>query len=222
MSISQLNMAFNDSTIKGNEKLLMIVLADFASENGISFPSWNSLITKTCMSRGAISKWLNILVEKGLLLKKHRKRKNGSNSSNKYLIYPKYNVPNLDEEEYIEFGDLLGHSSEVELHHSSEVELQSEPSLSNHHSKASKNEAGVIFETIWIEYTLKFLTKKKKRGGGSKQIAKKNFNNLINKYTIQDIKALVVKEYKLDYNRDLQRVFSLQSMKQFVEDREVA
>lgn len=79
--------------------------------------------------------------------------------------------------------------------------------------------AGGIFEAIWKQYSLQFLGKEQNRRGGDKQKAKKGFINLYGKYSVQDIKALVVNEYKIDYNRDLQRVFTLNSMKQFIEDR---
>lgn len=226
MSIKQLNMAFKDTDIKGNEKLLMIALADFSNDSGVSFPSWNSLIEKTSMSKGSISKWLIVLEGKGLLYRVNRKRKSGANSSNKYLIYPRLNYDLMDEEEQIFFKDMFDydeneiiHSSTSELAGSSTSELESEPSLINHHPKASLDEACVIFEKIWKEYTLGFLTKKKKRRGGDKAKAKTNFMKLYKSYTIHEIKDLVINEYRLNYNRDLERVLSIKSMKQFLEDR---
>lgn len=132
---------FNDKSIKGNEKLLMLALADNANDTGVCFPSWNSLMSKTSMSRGSVSKWINVLVEKGLVYKKNRSRKNGGRSSNKYLLYPSINYQILDEEDAIIFEEIHSQSSEVELgglssevelgedSQSSEVELECEPSL---------------------------------------------------------------------------------------------
>ena len=97
---------FNDTNIKGNEKLLMLALADNSNDSGVCFPSWNKLITKTSMSRNSLAKWLNSVEEKGLLFRKQRGRKNGSKTSNKFLIYPHDNKENLDEEDYILFEDL--------------------------------------------------------------------------------------------------------------------
>lgn len=144
---------FNDETLKGNEKLLMLALADNANDSGVAFPSWSELIRKTSMSRGSISKWIKSLENKKILFKKIRNRKNGSRTSSKYLIYPLVNKEILDEEDYLIFEDLYIQSSEVELppkvqklnYPSSEVELPKggqsseveplEPSLiySNHH-----------------------------------------------------------------------------------------
>ena len=156
MSIKQINKVFHDTNLKGNEKLLMLALADNTNDSGVCFPSWNSLITKTCMSKGSISKWLKIMEDKNILFRVSRNRKNGSRTSNKYLIYPYQNKPYMDEEDYLIFEHLFIQSSEVEPYTrvqklnrgSSEVEPSTggqssevehlEPSLNfNHHSKPS-------------------------------------------------------------------------------------
>lgn len=131
MSIDQMKKVFDDTELKGNEKLLMLALADNSNDTGVSFPSWTTLITKTSMSRGSISKWLIELEEKGLLFRVSRTRLNGSKTSNKFLIYPHINKAILDEQDYLIFKDLYDPSSEVELgskvqelnYPSSEVEL---------------------------------------------------------------------------------------------------
>jgi len=148
-----MTIVFNCQDIKGNEKLLMLALADNCNDSGVAFPSWNELIRKTSMSRGSISKWIKTLEDKKLLFKKNRNRKNGSRTSSKYLIFPYENKEILDEDDYLIFEDLYTQSSEVELppkvqklnYPSSVVEPQNatqsseviplEPSLitSNHH-----------------------------------------------------------------------------------------
>lgn len=158
MSIDQMKKVFDDVELKGNEKLLMLALADNSNDTGVSFPSWTTLITKTSMSRGSIAKWLIELEDKGLLFRVGRTRLNGSKTSNKFLIYPHINKDILDEQDYLTFKDLYDQSSEVELgskvqelnYPSSEVELgggdQSsevellEPSLNilNHQEKECK------------------------------------------------------------------------------------
>lgn len=131
MSIKQMTLVFNDESIKGNEKLLMIALADNCNDSGVAFPSWSELIRKTSMSRGSVSKWLAELENKNLLFRKSRNRKNGRRTSNKFLIYPYVNKSILDEEDMLIFEDLFIQSSEVEQSskvqklnsQSSEVEL---------------------------------------------------------------------------------------------------
>ena len=156
MSIKQMTMVFEEQKIKGNTKLLMLSLADNANDSGVCFPSWSTLITRTCMSRGAISTSLKKAEELGMLFRVTRNRKNGSKTSNKFLVYPHINRKNLDEEDFLIFEELFieyDQSSETELapivqklnYHSSETELPNggqssetellEPSLSfNHHS----------------------------------------------------------------------------------------
>lgn len=149
MSIQQMSEVFDDTTLKGNEKLLMLALADNSNDSGVSFPSWEKLLHKTSMSKGALSKWLKVLEDKNKLFRVARTRQNGSKTSNKFIIYPHKNKEILDEKDYLEFKHLYDQSSEVELggkvqklnYQSSEVELPNwgqssevellEPSLKN-------------------------------------------------------------------------------------------
>lgn len=98
---------FNDETIKGNEKLLMLAIADNANDSGVCFPSWNTIMTKTSMGRNTLSKWLKVLEDKGLLFRKQRSRANGSKISNKFLMYPYENKSSLDHEDIAIFEDLF-------------------------------------------------------------------------------------------------------------------
>ncbi|MGB3750293.1 MAG: helix-turn-helix domain-containing protein [Arcobacteraceae bacterium] len=178
MSIKQMQAVFEDEDIKGNEKLLMLALADSSNDSGICFPNWNTLMKKTSMSKGSISKWLNILEEKKMLFRKSRNRKNGSRTSNKFLVYPHVNRDVLDEEDYLLFEDLYIQSSEVEPsskvqelnHHGSEVEPSKggqssevehlEPSLNSNHqltvtlkNKQKENFSFTLKQKVSIENT---------------------------------------------------------------------
>ena len=153
MSLNQMKKVFDDQSIKGNKKLIMLALADNANDSGVAFPSWSSLMKKCSMSKGSCSENIKFLEEAGYLFKKNRSRKNGGRSSNKYLIYPNENRGILDEEDYLFFEEFFikkpiqssetelgGQSSETELGsstQSSETELECEQSLisSNHHLK---------------------------------------------------------------------------------------
>lgn len=104
MSIKQMTAVFN-ANIKPTKKLIMLSLADNANDSGICFPTIDNIVKKTSLSRQSVNDNLKALVEDGLLLKKHRNRKNGSRTSNKYLLFPKENFSKLDEEDYIAFKD---------------------------------------------------------------------------------------------------------------------
>ena len=147
-----MTVVFDDTTIKGNEKLLMLTLADNCNDSGVCFPSWENIMRRTVMSKGSLAKWLISLEDKGLLFRVTRTRRNGSKTSNKFLLYPHQNRLILDDEDFDIFSHLFDQSSEVELptkvqelnYQSSEVELPKggqssevellEPSLIiNHH-----------------------------------------------------------------------------------------
>jgi uncharacterized phage protein (TIGR02220 family) len=125
MSIKLMQRVFNDSTLKGNEKLLLLAIADNCNDTGVAFPSWNSLMVKTSMSKGSVSKWLKSLELRNLLFRKNRKRKNGSNTSNKFLIYPIENRSILDEEDFDLFESNYIEYDKIKHNQSSEVELGS-------------------------------------------------------------------------------------------------
>jgi hypothetical protein len=101
MSIKYLSMVFEDETLKSNGKLLMLAIADNASdqqgEAGTCFPSIKTLMNKCGLSNRAVINNLDKLIEKGYLKKAYRSRKKGGRSSNKYLIYPLKTMNELDD-----------------------------------------------------------------------------------------------------------------------------
>ena len=170
---------FELNTIKGNEKLLLLALADFSNDDGVCFPSYKTLEAKTSMNRGSVSKWLTSLEDRGLLLRAKRKRKNGSNSSNKYLLFPGELFNKLDEEDKEFFDQSLENvlpdhslenelptveqSLEVELVGSLEVELPYEPSLLNAPlSNLTITKKEEMFDSFWEVYPRKEGKKKAK------------------------------------------------------------
>jgi hypothetical protein len=115
MSLKQMTYVFDDKTLKPVQKLIMLALADNANNEGVCFPSWNTIIEKTGISRGSLSANISILEQKRYLLKKNRNRKSGGRTSNKYLLYPSINAEKLDEDDYNIFEDLLSQSTGDEL-----------------------------------------------------------------------------------------------------------
>ena len=103
---------FSDSTLKPTRKLIMLALADTSNDNGISFPNYQNIMEKTSLSRQSVNDNIKQLIKDGFLFKKNRNRRNGSRTSNKYLIYPNDNREFLDEEDYLFFEDLFNPKSE--------------------------------------------------------------------------------------------------------------
>ena len=75
--------------MSGNELLVLLSLADNASDEGYCFPSWENIMKKTKVSRTTLSRVLNSLELKGHIRREMRKRENGSNRSNSYWVEPK-------------------------------------------------------------------------------------------------------------------------------------
>lgn len=141
MSIKQMTLVFNDESIKGNEKLLMLAIADNANDSGVCFPSWSTLMKKTSMSRNSLAKWLSELEGKKLLFRKQRNRKDGSKTSNKFLIYPYQNEASLDHEDLEIFEDLYTTVPKGEL---GETETQSTKSMTTTVPKGELGEGGRV------------------------------------------------------------------------------
>ena len=107
MSIKQMIRVFEDKDLTPTRKLIMLSIADNANDSGIAFPSINTIKNRTNLSNGAVNDNLKWLIENKYLFRKHRSRKKGGRSSNKYLIYPMENIEFLDEDDYIIFEDLF-------------------------------------------------------------------------------------------------------------------
>lgn len=164
MSIRLITKAW-ETDLKGNELLVLLSLSDNASDEGVCFPSWETIIKKTKVSRGTLSKTLKKLEEKGHLKRENRKRSNGSNTSNLYMITPIIYSSEVELSENHSSEVELGHSSEVELHASSEVELL-EPSLNRHSSLTvtliEDEKLNQDAFNQWLEYKGKKYTKQGK------------------------------------------------------------
>lgn len=83
MSVKYLTKAF-ESEYQPTTKIILLALADYASDDGSCFPSWENLMNKTSIkSRNTIAKHLKILEDDGVLTRKQR-----FSNSNYYYLYP--------------------------------------------------------------------------------------------------------------------------------------
>lgn len=85
--------------LKGNEKSVLLCLADFANDDGFCFPSWKTILNKCNISRGSLSYVLKSLERKNLIMRFSRKRENGSLSANGYQV-----IKNIVQSSKIELG----------------------------------------------------------------------------------------------------------------------
>ena len=100
MSIKFISKVFDDQTLKSSQKLIMLAIADNASDNdgetGTCYPSIKTLSKKCGLSSRSIINNIDKLVKSGHLKRAYRSRVKGGRSSNKYLIYPELTLAQLD------------------------------------------------------------------------------------------------------------------------------
>ncbi|WP_345969627.1 helix-turn-helix domain-containing protein [Sulfurimonas sp. HSL1-6] len=106
MSVKLMEKAWN-ADVKKSDKLVLLALADNASDEGYCWPSWETIMRKTGVSQATLSGVLKRLEDMGLVRREHRKRKSGSNASNGYWV----------------LQDPENHTSETEPCHTSETEV---------------------------------------------------------------------------------------------------
>ncbi len=85
MSIKLIQKAW-ETELKANDLLVLISLADNASDEGYCWPSWKTIILKTKVSKETLRRVLNRLEKAGHIQRESRKRTNGSNASNGYFV----------------------------------------------------------------------------------------------------------------------------------------
>ena len=71
---------------KGTDLLVLLALCDHADSYAQCFPSWNTLMRKTKVSKGSLSYTLKAFEKFSIIKREHHHRANGSNSSNVYTI----------------------------------------------------------------------------------------------------------------------------------------
>lgn len=119
MSIKLMAEAW-EMCLKGNEKSVLLCLADFANDDGFCFPSWKTILNKCNISKSTLSISLKSLENKKLIMRFSRKRENGSASSNGYQV-----IKNVGQSSKIELGGRVRKSN----YQSSKIEHLYEPPI---------------------------------------------------------------------------------------------
>jgi len=146
MSVKIMTIAW-EIDVKGADKLVLLALADNASDEGYCYPSWETIMKKTGVSKGTLAKSLKALEKLNLIKRVSRKRSNGSDASNGYFVI-----------------ENVGQSSETEHHpkvqklntQSSETE-HLEPSVLTVSKKINKKDAQLLasFRSNFKHYKIK-------------------------------------------------------------------
>ncbi|MEL6115132.1 helix-turn-helix domain-containing protein [Photobacterium sp. SP02] len=91
MSIKVMTMVWDSPAFSGNTKLIMLCLADYANDEGLCWPSIDSVARKCSLSRSTVKAQLKKLGEQGVLSAQRRKKTTEegtkTNDTNLYQIH---------------------------------------------------------------------------------------------------------------------------------------
>lgn len=149
-----------------NQKLVFLAICDNANDEGICYPSIDTLQSKTSISRPTIIKLIKELEEKSFLISINRSSKNGGRKSKLYLVFPIENYESLDSD----WKDKFSQSKKGELYPQSKIPLPKndtqsksilpKPSIYNHHIYISmtQSEKDLFMEYLEIRKKKKLVT----------------------------------------------------------------
>lgn len=187
MSIKFMTKVWQIDELEPNQKLVFLSICDNANDEGICYPSIDTIQNKTSISRPTVIKIINRLVELNYLMKTQRARKSGGRYSSLYLVFPLENIDKLDDEYKQKFSQskeallvpkVKSESSQSKMDlPSSDTQSKGalpEPSLSlfNHHlfKEMKHNTKELYLEYISLRKKMKLIT------------TIKTHDNLLNKF----------------------------------------
>lgn len=86
MSVKIMSDVFENSKTEGNARLVLLCLADCANDEGVCWPSIRKIAQKANLSEPMTKKYLNALIEVGLVNREEREDHSGRQTSNFYTI----------------------------------------------------------------------------------------------------------------------------------------
>ncbi len=86
MSLKLMSAVFEKSKTKGNARLVLLALADACGDQGDCWPSVRSIAKKANVSPIIARKYINALVDVGVLIKEHSGDMSGRQTSNTYTL----------------------------------------------------------------------------------------------------------------------------------------
>lgn len=87
MSVQAITAAFAFDAPSSNAKLVLLALANYADEDGVCYPSVKRLATMTGLSDRSVRYALQALVDAGAMDRNHRRRADGSRTSDEYRLH---------------------------------------------------------------------------------------------------------------------------------------
>ncbi len=173
MSIKYMTKVWQLQELEPNQKLVFLAICDNANDEGICYPSIDTIQAKTSISRPTVIKVINKLVELNLLIKTQRARKTGGRYSSLYLVFPNETLDFLD----TEYKEKFSQSKTVLLipkvktddsqskmvlpkNHSQSKTVLPEPLLINHHlyNRLTDTSKELYLEYINLRKKMKLIT----------------------------------------------------------------
>lgn len=160
-----MNRVWNDNTIKSNKKLLLLALADFSSDEGVCYPSQDTLVKKCGLNKATVNKYIKEMEQENILFQAKRNKKNGGRLSSKYLLFPDENYQLLDEQDRVFFEPKFNPQTNAQSlatkpkNDSQSLATKPKPSLYyiNHHlyKQMNDNEKSSFSEYLELRKTMK-------------------------------------------------------------------
>lgn len=86
MSIDLMSAVWKESPLEGVHLLLLLSIADMASDEGLCFPSYQTLAKRARISRRYAIDLMGELIEAGIVSRRHRNAETKVNTSNIYIL----------------------------------------------------------------------------------------------------------------------------------------
>ena len=161
MSIKLMTQAWSLSTTNHTQKLILLKLADNASDEGVCWPSMNTIATQCQCSRRTVLSHINKLANLGWLKISNRYKSDGSKNSNMYQL----TLPDVVKEDHIG-GESVAHGVVKDVRiggergaHKPSLNHQLEPSVK---TLCLNEVVDQYFEKLWRSYPTKANKKKAK------------------------------------------------------------
>lgn len=84
--------AYEVNGLDGNQRSVLVYLSMRANQDNYCWPSIADMVKKTSLSESTVHRSLSRLIELGLITKRQRFRKNGSQSSNSYTLHMRMDI----------------------------------------------------------------------------------------------------------------------------------
>ncbi|NUQ70426.1 MAG: helix-turn-helix domain-containing protein [Chthonomonadales bacterium] len=170
MSVKMIARAFDEQSVGGTTKLVLLALADHAHDDGECWPGKRHLLIKTGLKDEAtLRRHFRKLEEAGLMLTEKRSREDGSQASNRYRL-------------------ILPPSPPVSAYPPSRNQPTHEPLVETEGSNEPSNSCGGEVEEVFQHYLSAFPNKRQKKADEGQR---KTIRNALQHGSVGELKRCI-------------------------------